>query len=109
MVRTYSFMLFSLSIGSVFLLKVIHLPDSLIWFASASVIAGAVLANLMLIRTTGMAISIGGLIFTYHNAPEPSLPLAGLLVFIATLIITATCLLVAADLSFTKEKQSLEL
>jgi len=105
MLRTYAFMFFSFAIGSAFLLKVSHLPDPLIWFAFACIITGTVLANLMLIRTTGMAIGIGGLIFVYHNAPEPSLPLAGLLAFLATLMLTGTGLLIAADLSAAKEKQ----
>ncbi len=109
MLRTYAFMSFSLAIGSAFLLRVTHLPDSLIWFTFACIIAGSTLATLMLIRTTGMAIGIGGLIFVFHNAPEPSLPLAGLLVFSATLLITGTGLLIAADLSAAKEKQLCDL
>jgi len=72
-------------------------------------IAGAVLSNLMLIRTTGMAIGIGGLILAFHSAPEPSAFLAGLLVFLAVLQITATVLLISADLSAAKEKQTLAL
>jgi hypothetical protein len=102
-------MVFSFAIGSAFLLKATHLPDPLIWFAFACIIAGAVLANLMLIRTTGLAIGVGGLVFVYHNAHVPSLSLASLLAFLATLLITATGLLIAADLSDAKEKQSLEL
>jgi hypothetical protein len=102
-------MFFSFAIGSAFLLKVTHLSDPLIWFTFASIITGATLANLMLIRTTGMAIGVGGLLFVYHNAPEPSLPLAGLLAFLATLLITGTGLLIAADLSIAKEKQLCDL
>ncbi len=109
MLRTYAFMLFSLAIGSAFFLKVTHLPDSLIWFAFACIISGATFANLMLVRTTGMAIGVGGLIFVFHNAPEPSLPLAGLLTLLATLLITGTGLLIAADLSAAKEKQLCDL
>lgn len=105
MLRPYSFFCFSLSIGSAFLLKVTHLPDPLTWFSFACIIAGATLANLMLIRTTGMAIGVGGLIFVYYSAPEPSLLLAGLLAFLAILLITGTGLLIAADLSAAKEKQ----
>ena len=63
----------------------------------------------MLIRTTGMAIVIGGLILVFHSAPEPTASLAGLLVFLAVLQITATILLISADLSTAKEKRSLEL
>jgi hypothetical protein len=102
-------MLFSFAIGSAFLLKVTHLPDPLIWFPFACIITGATLATLMLIRTTGMAIGVGGLIFVYHNAPEPSLTLACLLAFLATLLITGTGLLIAADLSAAKEKQLCDL
>lgn len=109
MLRTYAFMSFSLAIGSAFLLRVTHLPDPLIWFTLACIIAGATIANLMLIQTTGMAIGIGGLIFVFHNAPEPSLPLAGLLAFLASLLITGTGLLIAADLSAAKEKQLCDL
>ena len=109
MLRTYAFMFFSFAIGSAFLLKVTHLPDPLILFTFVCTIVGTALANLMLIRTTGMAIGVGGLIFVYHNAPEPSLPLASLLAFLATLLIAATGLLIAADLSDAKEKPSLEL
>ena len=105
MLRIYAFMSFSLAIGSSFLLKVTHLPDPLIWFSFACIIAGAILASLMLIRTTGMAIGVGGLIFVYYSAPEPSLPLAGLLTFLTILLITGTGLLIAADLSAAKEKQ----
>ena len=109
MLRTYAFMSFSLAIGSAFLLRVTHLPDSLIWFTLSCIIIGVTLATLMLIRTTGMAIGVGGLIFVFHNAPEPSLPLAGLLAFLATLLITGTGLLIAADLSAAKEKQLCDL
>ncbi len=109
MLRTYAFTLFSLDLGSAFLLKATHLPDSLIWFAFACIIAGPTFADLMLVRTTGMAIGVGGLIFVYHSAPEPSLPLAGLLALLATLLITGTGLLIAADLSATKEKQLCDL
>ena len=97
-------MFFSLAIGSAFLLRVTHLPDPLIWFTFACIIAGTTITNLMLIRTTGMAIGVGGLIFVYHNAPEPSLPLAGMLAFLTTLLITGTGLLIAADVSTPKEK-----
>lgn len=109
MLRTYAFMSFSLAIGSAFLLRVTNLPDSLIWFTFACIIIGATLATLMLIRTTGMAIGVGGLIFVFHNAPEPSLPLAGMLAFLVTLLITGTGLLIAADLSAAKEKQLCDL
>jgi hypothetical protein len=102
-------MSFSLAIGSAFLLRVTHLPDPLIWFIFACIIAGTTITNLMLIRTTGMAIGVGGLIFVYHNAPVPSLPLAGLMAFLATLLITGTALLIAADLSAVKEKQLCDL
>lgn len=109
MSRMYSNILFSLSIGSAFSLKVAHLPDALIGFGVALMIAGAVLANLMLFRTTGMAIGIGGLTLVFHSAAESSALLAGLLVFLAILQITATLLLISADLPTVKEKQSLEL
>jgi len=102
-------MFFSLSVGSAFLLKVTRLPDPLIWFVVALMITGAVLSNLMLVRTTGMAIGIGGLLLVFRSAPVPSATLAGLLVFLAVLQITATILLISADLSTVKEKQSLEL
>jgi hypothetical protein len=72
-------------------------------------ITGAVLSNLMLVRTTGMAIGIGGLLLVFRSAPVPSATLAGLLVLLAVLQITATVLLISADLSTVKEKQSLEL
>lgn len=72
-------------------------------------ITGAVLSNLMLIRTTGMAIGVSGLILVFHSAPEPSAILAGFLAFLAVLQIAATVLLISADLSTVKEKQSLEL
>jgi len=104
MLRTHSFLLFSLSIGSAFLLKVAHLPDQLIWLATASLITGAVFANLMPIRTSGMAIGVAGLVLVYHNAPDPSVSLAALLAFLAILVITATALLIAADLSTAMEK-----
>lgn len=109
MSRMYSNILFSLSIGSAFLLKVTRLPDPLIGFVVALMITGAVLSNLMLIRTSGMALSVGGLILVFHSAPVPSATLAGLLVFLAVLQIAATVLLISADLSTIKEKQSLEL
>jgi hypothetical protein len=105
MLRTYAFTLFSLAIGSSFLLKVTHLPDTLAWFSFACIIAGATLASLMLIRTTGMAIGVGGLIIVYYSAPEPSLLLACQLAFLSILLITGTGLLIAADLSTAKEKQ----
>jgi hypothetical protein len=105
----YSNILFSLSIGSAFSLKVTHLPDALIWFVVVLMITGTVLSNLMMIRTTGMALSVGGLILVFHSAPEPSATLSSLLVFLAVLQITATVLLISADLSTVKEKQSLEL
>jgi hypothetical protein len=105
----YSNVLFSLSIGSAFLLRIIHLPDSFIWFVVALMITGAVLSNLMLVRTTGMAIGIGGLILVFRSAPMPSAALAGLLAFLAVQQIAATVLLISADLSTVKEKQSLEL
>jgi hypothetical protein len=105
----YSNILFSLSICSAFSLKVTHLPDALIGFVVALMIAGTVLSHLMLIRTTGMAIGVGGLILVFHSAPEPSEFLAGLLVYLAVLQITATILLISADLSAAKEKLSLEL
>jgi hypothetical protein len=109
MSRMYSNILFSLSIGSAFSLKVTHLPDALIGFVVALMITGAVLSNLMLVRTTGIAIGIGGLLLVFRSAPMPSATLAGLLVFLAVLQITATILLISADLSTVKEKQSLEL
>lgn len=109
MLRLYSNLFFSLSIGSAFFLKVTRLPDSLIWFVMALMITGALLSNLMLIRTTGVATGIGGLILVYHSAPSPSAFLASVLVFLAGLQITATILLISADLSTAKEKQSLEL
>ena len=105
MLRIYAFVFFSFAIGSAFLLRASDLPDPLIWFAIACIATGTALASLMLIRTTGMAVVVGGLIFIYHNAPEPSLPLAGILAFLATLFITGTSLLIAADLSTSKEKQ----
>lgn len=106
MLRPYSFMLFFISMGSASLLKVFHLPDPLTWFATVCLIIGVILTNLMLIRTTGMAIGIAGLVLVYHCAPEHSLPLTGLLVFLATLLIAATSLLIAADLSYAKEKKA---
>jgi hypothetical protein len=109
MLRLYSNLFFSIAIGSTFLLKVTHLPDPLIWFTAACMVVGAALSTLMLIRTTGMALSAGGLILVFRSAPEPSATLAGLLVFLAVLQITATFLLISADLSTVKEKQSLEL
>ena len=109
MSRMYSNIFFSLSISSAFLLKFSHLPDPFIWFAVVLMITGTVITNLMLIRTTGMALSVGGLILVFHSAPVPSATLAGLLVFLAVLQITATILLISADLSTVKEKQSLEL
>jgi len=109
MPRTYSNIFFSLSISSAFLLKVTRLPDPLIWFAVVLMITGTVLSNLMMIRTTGMALSIGGLILVFHSAPVPSATLAGLLAFLAVLQIAATVLLISADVSTVKEKQSLEL
>ena len=109
MSRMYSNILFSLSICSAFSLKVVHLPDALIGFVVALMITGAVLSHLMLIHTTGMAIGVGGLILVFHSAPEPSAFLAGLLVYLAVLQITATILLISADLSIAKEKRSLEL
>lgn len=72
-------------------------------------ITGAVLSHLMLIRTTGMAIGVGGLTLVFHSAPEPSAFLAGMLIFLAVLQITATILLIFADQSTAKEKRSLEL
>jgi hypothetical protein len=105
----YSNILFSLSICSAFSLKVVHLPDVLIGFVVALMMTGAVFAHLMPIRTTGMAIGVGGLILVFHCAPEPSALLAGLLVYLAVLQITATILLISADLSTAKEKRSLEL
>jgi len=105
----YSNIFFSLSISSVFLLKVTRLPDPLIWFVVALMITGAVLSNLMLVRTTGMALSVGGLILVFRSAPVPSATLTGLLAFLAVLQIAATVLLICADLSTVKEKQSLEL
>lgn len=109
MPRMYSNIFFSLSISSAFLLKVTRLPDPLIWFAVVLMITGTGLSNLMMIRTTGMALSVGGLILVFHSAPEPSATLAGLLAFLAVLQIAATVLLISADLSTVKEKQSLEL
>ncbi len=102
-------MLFSIAMGSTFLLKVTHLPDSLIWFTCACIITGATLATLILIRTSGMAIGVGGVIFVYYNAPEPSLLLACLLAFLAILMLTGTGLLIAADLTAAKEKQLCDL
>jgi len=109
MSRMYSNILFSLSIGSAFSLKVTHLPEALIGFVVALMITGAVLSNLILVRTTGMAIGIGGLLLVFRSAPVPSATLAGLLAFLAVLQIAATVLLISADLSTIKEKQSLEL
>lgn len=109
MSRMYSNILFSLSIGSAFLLRITRLPDSFTWFVVALMITGAVLSNIMLVRTTGIAIGIGGLLLVFRSAPVPSATLAGLLVFLAVLQITATILLISADLSTVKEKQSLEL
>jgi hypothetical protein len=109
MSKIHSNILFSLSICSAFSLKVARLPDALIGFVVALMIAGAVLAHLMLIRTTGIEIGVGGLILVFHSAPEPSAILVGLLVYLAVLQITATILLISADLSAAKEKRSLEL
>lgn len=109
MLRMYSNILFSLSIGSAFSLKVTHLPDALIGFVVALMFTCAVLSNLMLVRTTGMAIGFGGLLLVFRSAPMPSATLAGMLVFLAVLQITATVLLISADVSTMKEKQSLEL
>lgn len=105
----FSNILFSLSICSAFSLKATHLPDAHIGFVVALMISGVVLSNFMLIRTTGMTVGVGGLILIFHSAPEPSAFLAGLLGYLAALQITATILLISADLSNVKEKQSLEL
>jgi hypothetical protein len=108
MLRTSAFMLFSLAIGSAFLLKMTHLPDSFIWFAIACIITGAILITLIQIRSNGIAISVGGLFLIYFNAPEPSALLTNLLVFIATLMITATGLLIASDLSAIRRNQAIK-
>ena len=99
MLRTYATMLFSLSIGSAFLLQAIHLPLSLVWLAAVSVSASALLANLTRIRTTGASVGIAGLILVYYGAPDPSILLVALLIFLASLLLSATALLIAADLS----------
>ena len=99
MLRIYAYMLFSLSIGSAFLLQATHLPLYLVWLAAASVGAGALLANLTRIRTTGMSVGIAGLILVYYIAPEPSIRLVAFLTFLALLLLAATALLIAADLS----------
>ena len=102
-------MLLSLSIGSAFLLKAARLPDPLVWFVAALMIAGAVFANLMPVRLAGTVVGIVGLTLVFHAAPEPSPALAYLLVLLATLQFAATVLLISADLSIAKEKPSLEL
>ena len=99
MLRIYAYMLFSLTFGSVFLLQAIHLPLFLVWLAAAGVSAGALLANLTRIRTTGMSVGLAGLILVYYIAPEPSVLLITLLAFLALLLLTATTFLIAADLS----------
>lgn len=109
MFRQFSNLLFSISIGSAFLLRFIRLPDALIGFVVACMIVGAILAHLMPIRTTGMALAIGGLILVFHSTPDPSITMTGLFVFLAVLQIAATALLISADLSAAKEKQTLGL
>lgn len=104
MLRSYSHLVFSLAIGTTFLVKQIFLPDSLVWFAATSVIAAAILSIFMLIRTIGLGIGLASLILVYHNTPVPSITLIVMLAFIATLLVTATGLLIAADLSIAKEK-----
>ena len=99
MLRIYAYMLFSLSFGSAFLLQATHLPLYLVWLAAVSVGAGALLANLTRIRTTGMSVGIAGLILVYYSVPEPSIRLVAFLTFLALLLLAATALLIAADLS----------
>ena len=109
MLRIYSLLLFSLAFGSSFLLTIIPLPAPLVGFAVASVTASIALANLMLIRTTGAAIGIAGLLLVFQSAPIHTPTLAGLLAFQGAMLLSATCLLIAADLSAVKEKQLCDL
>jgi len=104
MIRTYSFLLFSLAFGSSFLLKIAQLPASLIGFTAASIFAAALLSNLTFIRTTGAGIGLAGLLLAYQAAPVHSPALIILFVTQGILLLTAIALLIAADVSTSKEK-----
>jgi hypothetical protein len=104
MLRTYSFLLFSLAFGSSFLLKMTLLPEPLAGFAAASIFGAAILSNFMFIRTSGAVVGLAGLLLAYNAAPVHSPALIGLFVTQGILLLTAIALLIAADLSTSKEK-----
>lgn len=109
MPRLYATLFFALSVSSASILKAIDLPDPLIYLVMALMLAGAIVSNLTPVRTAGTLLAISGLILLFRSAPEPSLPLTAVLIFLAALQITATGLLISADFTTAKEKQSLEL
>ena len=89
----FQYSLYALDLFSLFA-EGTHLPDALIGFVVALMITRIALSYLMLICTTGMAIDVGGLILVFNSTPEPFAFLAGLLVFLAALQITATNLII---------------
>lgn len=104
MLRAYSFLFFSLAFGSSFLLKMTLIPKPLAGFAAASIFAAAVLSNLMFIRTSGAGVGLAGLLLAYNAAPVHSPALISLFVIQGILLLMAIALLIAADVSTSKEK-----
>jgi len=103
MLRNYTNLIYSASIGAAFLLRIIHIPDQFVWLVVICLVAGALISNFTRIRTTGLVIGFGGLLFVYRFAPGPSPSLIVMLTFLAISLFTATGLLIAADLSTPKE------
>ncbi|TLN27701.1 hypothetical protein FDZ74_01205 [bacterium] len=94
--RLWANTLFMLAIGVAGLLKTVDVPQNISTLAIVSVIVSAVIANVMLIKATGL-IGIGGLSLAYSQLGGRSQAASFLIILITILVIGAVVLMIFSD------------
>ena len=91
-------MCFALALSIALLMKSFAVQDELVWLAVLSVFVSAILTNLMLIRSIGIA-GISGLSIVYFKLGSGSLAGTILTVLTTLLLVIAVLLAIYADLA----------
>ncbi len=96
--------LFALAIGSATMLQKAGAPENIMLLVLVSVVISAVIANLMLIKSTGL-VGIGGISLAYSQSGGLSQAASFLIILIAILVIAAVVLMIFSDFSILSKKE----
>ena len=95
--------LFALAIGSTAMLQKAGAPENIMLLILVSVVVSAVIANVMLIKSTGL-VGIGGISVAYSQSGELSQAASFLIILTAILVVSAVVLMIFSDFSILSKR-----